>query len=84
MKIEKPYDATRVVALRRMVIDLETLDYIIYFINFRKLKNVVNTVFKVWIKMQVVVKYLALFFICGTIFVYIISVFKYIYKTEKI
>ena len=29
MKIEKPYDATRVVALRRMVIDLETLDYII-------------------------------------------------------
>ena len=31
-KIEKPYDATRVVALRRMVIDLETLDYIIYFI----------------------------------------------------
>lgn len=32
MKIEKPYDATRVVALRRMVIDLETLDYIIYFI----------------------------------------------------
>ena len=27
-KIEKPYDATRVVALRRMVIDLETLDYI--------------------------------------------------------
>ena len=31
MKIEKPYDATRVVALRRMVIDLETLDYIIYY-----------------------------------------------------
>lgn len=29
--------------------------------------------------MQVVVKYLALFFICGTIFVYIISVFNYIY-----
>lgn len=33
--------------------------------------------------MQVVVKYLALFFICGTIIVYIISVFNYIYKTEK-
>lgn len=31
MKIEKPYDATRVVALRRMVIDLETLDYILLF-----------------------------------------------------
>ena len=31
-KIEKPYDAIRVVALRRMVIDLETLDYIIYCI----------------------------------------------------
>ena len=45
MKIEKPYDATRVVALRRMVIDLETLDYIICFIDFRKLKNVINTVF---------------------------------------
>ena len=31
MKIEKPYDATRVVALRRMVIDLGTLDYIYLF-----------------------------------------------------
>ena len=30
-KIEKPYDATRVVALRRMVIDLGTLDYILLF-----------------------------------------------------
>ena len=29
--------------------------------------------------MQVVVKYLALFFICGTIIVYIINVFNYIY-----
>ena len=43
MKIEKPYDATRVVALRRMVIDLDTLDYIICQFDFRKLKNVVNT-----------------------------------------
>ena len=33
--------------------------------------------------MQVVVKYLALFFIFGTIIVYIINVFNYIYKTEK-
>ena len=33
--------------------------------------------------MQVIMKYFALFFICGTIIVYIISVFKYIYKTEK-
>ena len=31
MKIEKPYDATRVVALRRMVIDLETLYYVLLF-----------------------------------------------------
>ena len=31
-KIEKPYDATRVVALRRMVIDLDTLDYLFYLI----------------------------------------------------
>ena len=30
-KIEKPYDATRVVALRRMVIDLETLYYVLLF-----------------------------------------------------
>ena len=45
MKIEKPYDATRVVALRRMVIDLDTLDYIICQFEFRNLKNVVNTVF---------------------------------------
>ena len=37
MKIEKPYDATRVVALRRMVIDLDTLDYIICFIWFNEL-----------------------------------------------
>ena len=29
-KIEKPYDVTRVVALGRMVIDLETLDYLVY------------------------------------------------------
>ena len=30
-KIKKPYDATRVVALRRMVIDLETLYYVLLF-----------------------------------------------------
>ena len=30
-KIEKPYDATRVVALCRMVIDLETLYYVLLF-----------------------------------------------------
>ena len=39
MKIEKPYDATRVVALRRMVIDLGTLDYIVYFIDKKKKKT---------------------------------------------
>lgn len=42
MKIEKPYDATRVVALRRMVIDLDTLDYIIYFIWFNELNPLVE------------------------------------------
>ena len=42
MKIEKPYDATRVVALRRMVIDLETLDYIICFIWFNELNPLVE------------------------------------------
>ena len=42
MKIEKPYDATRIVALRRMVIDLETLDYIICFIWFNELNPLVE------------------------------------------
>ena len=42
MKIEKPYDATRVVALRRMVIDLDTLDYIICFIWFNELNPLVE------------------------------------------
>ena len=61
MKIEKPYDATRVVALRRMVIDLDTLDYIICQFDFRKLKMLLILYSLYESKMQVIVKYLALF-----------------------